>query len=98
MTCNSLKKKTIVFGQVNRKLDSSVRSLVLLKRKGVVTVWTSDQPTTLESLNHEILHYQMLHSNQRHDVPCVWTSVAQHKSTLPFFCRNPQDVTLGLYR
>lgn len=40
------------------------RSLVLLKRKGMVTVWISDHPTTVESLNHKMQHDKLLHSNQ----------------------------------
>lgn len=40
------------------------RSLVLLKRKGMVTVWISDHPPTVESPNHKMQHYKLPCSNQ----------------------------------
>lgn len=91
-----------MFGQVNRKPDFLVyyvRCTLEEKKQWSLCGQVTNQQPTLESLNHEMVRYQLLRPNQRHGVPCV-CGPQRHstKARCPFFffcCTiEPQDVTL----
>lgn len=67
------------------------------KRSGYCLDKWPTKPTTLESLNHEMLHYQMLRSNQSPKARCalcVDLGGAAQKSTVPFFFSAVMDCTV----